>query len=249
MVYTWAGWLVVAVTLDRFVLFFPEKRLATKNIAIVVVISELLCLVAVNAGYGFRWGVHLTEECEDNDIALKLQFQGVGLYILMPLYSFLPVLILFIFNIVLAVKLLQLRYGLSKTNNPSSRHLRKTRELTITVLVMSVAYALFTMPFCVLTVISFIPYSPGQFSPDVIACVREIGVVFVTINHSVNFYLYVLTSGAMRKAYANLWRRCCGCQQKKEVTTEEVPFTVVELGQVNVTRGLRQVLREGIIVM
>jgi growth hormone secretagogue receptor len=222
--------MVVAVTLDRFVLISSKGKFATRKIAIITVICIILCMLIICGGLAFRRNIQWKGKCEEEFIFQVLIFQGVGVYVTPPFYSFLPIVILCIFNLILAVKLLRLRRGLTETEDPSTRHLRKTRELTITVLVMSVAYTVLTLPHAIYIILS-VAFAPGHLPVDVMVFVWEISKVLVITNNSINFYLYVLTSRSMRLSYIKLWRRCCGCQYDKLIGQDE-ELSLIEIGQV-----------------
>ena len=80
---------------------------------------------------------------------------------------------------------------------------------------MSVTYTILTLPAAVNGMLKFGP--PGQIELDqeALKFLNHFDNTLVALNHSINFYLYVLTSRKMRREYANLWRkicRCCPCE-------------------------------------
>jgi hypothetical protein len=217
-IYMWSSWMVIAVTVDRvMIVFFPATKFSTRKVAIGMVIVITVCLMTIALGFAFQWGVQVTKKCQDPEIYTKLRTanQRAGLFTFVTLAMFFPILMLFFLNIILIIKLTQLRLELRKLQDAASDHTRKAQELSITVLVMSVTFTLLMLPVALIghliLVLNFALPAHQQINADHAGFAYQMVRLLLNVNHCINFYLYVLSSKSMRRVYVCFCRQCFCC--------------------------------------
>ncbi|ELU17068.1 hypothetical protein CAPTEDRAFT_200779 [Capitella teleta] len=164
VVYTLSSWLIVAVSIDRFItVWFPfkAKKLCSKKTAIIV--CCVLPLISL-ACYAHRVpGWHLDEtgiEPVCNTHPKHRDFQeSYGPWLSAVLYSYGPIVMLIVFN---GLIVLRLRKMASKRDamTPNGKSSSQERRITITIVVICVAFILLTLPLALFYILQF---AMGEF--------------------------------------------------------------------------------------
>ena len=193
--YTYSAWLVVCVSMERFiVVWYPlrAKLICTVRRSIIVVcVVPVLC--AVFHSYNFIiWEISEDGVCDlDADYSY---FSGqIYPWLNAVVYSYLPVAILLCSNGALIYKLV--KAGQMRKTMGAER--LDTMRITVSVVVICVSYILLTVP---LTLFYAILFSLSQFiqRQPAMELARTIILILGLSNHAINFFLYVITSAKIR---------------------------------------------------
>ncbi len=201
--FTYAAWLVACIACERFlVVWWPLKAkwLSTRNKSRVVVCVSLV-LSGVIHSYTF-----LIWDLREGRCNMKIE-QAYFFYNIYPLlsgvvYSYLPVTIIIVCNVLILVGL---RRAAEKRKSLSQQENQDTRSLTITMVTICVTFVVTTMP---ITILYTVLLGTGEwiYQKPAMALVRTIILILGLANHSVNFFLYVMTSSKFREELRGLCR-------------------------------------------
>ncbi len=204
--YTYAAWLVTCIACERcIVVWWPlkAKRLSTlRKSRVIVCVSLVLC--GVIHSYNFLIWDMRAGRC-DMSLEYAYFFQNVYPWLSAVAYSYLPVTIIVVCNILILVglkKAAERRKMLSKQEN------RDTRSLTITMVAICVTFVVTTVP---LTIFFAVLVGAGQYlqRTPAMSLGRNIILILGLTNHSINFFLYVMTSSKFREELRGL----CGLKE------------------------------------
>lgn len=220
---TWAAWLVVALTVERLlVIIFPlrSKVWCTRRNAVITVISITLISASVWAVLVFMWGVEMSIECQIRDLINFLE--GAGYTINAILYSLGPSSLLLLLNGALVYQLwkaqkqrAQMASNAAVSDDSNAKRTSTTIRVTITVCVVSISYLLFTLPISMFRLLDRM----RQLTDEGPVIVSQVAILFRLLNHSVNFFIYLLTSDRMREEFVALMM-CRNIRQKYFQTTK-----------------------------
>lgn len=212
--YTYSGWLVVALAVEKvLVVWFPfrAKTLCNRRNAIIAV---CLIPIPINGIYLYNlWAWELKEDGSCDMVPRWVKFQSeVGPWMSGTIYSYVPIALLIILNSALCQKLWAARktrhsnLGIEKGGLQD----RAERKVTITVVVICSAYILLTTPLALFYIILF---AAGEFiNPGPELALGEVLIlIFGLLNHAINFFLYVVTSARFRIELAAM----LGCKPGK----------------------------------
>ena len=207
VLFTTSSWLVVIVTLERMLaVCLPMKVMviASRTKARFISLGIFLFIAIYNCFNLWVWEA----KDQDCDWASGWETFHSNAYMLMTgfLYSYIPTLSIFMFNIIIIYKI----KGAAKTraklqNEAGGNTSTESRKITMTVLAVSFAFLILTVP---LSVYYIIQYSMGQFiemTPEM-ALGEILMLLLGLLNHGINFWLYVFTSASFRKALVSLMR-------------------------------------------
>ena len=196
--------------LRRVHLFLQVKTLISVMKARLVSLGIFL-VISVYKLYNF-WAWEVRGDACD----WKSGWEDFHMNLNMPLtfaaYSYIPLIILLVCNSLIVVQLWrQQRHREDMTTNSDSSD---TRRLTITVLVISSAYLVLTVP---LSAYYTIQYADQQFinmTPQM--AMGEMIILLIGLsNHSINFFLYVISSRSFRKVFVSMCKAKKFCKRKK----------------------------------
>lgn len=222
-----SAWILVAMTVDRYIaITFPLKaiRLSTPRRARIVIGILILSTAAVSAHF-FVTAVVETQPviqeplCVGHD-KFKHFLEVTWPWIDATLYSFIPFAFLLVFNflIIRSHRRSLAVTSLLKAEKVGEKQLsisRATRRITVTLLVVAFAFIIMTAPKVILTIIrpAVFNFKPAPNKTDFqILAQYTLAASLVNLllygNHSINFFLYVLTGRKFREQLLNTFTHC-----------------------------------------
>ena len=227
-------WLIIAVTAERFcVVYFPlhAPRLCNVKNARIVIFAIVLLFSSINGH--FLWSVEL-EINHFNETVLKTchsrknyQFlvEIVWPWIDAVIYSFVPFVLILVFNILIIRQVFMAKKTRSKMLQLSAcqRHLVKptryktqcetSRKITCMLLVISFTFLLTTLPVNITLIVSTVTsHSDSVDSFAKMQLANTLTVLLMYTNHCINFFLYCATGRKFREQFRTL--ACYLCSGK-----------------------------------
>ncbi len=191
--------LIVCVTTDRFIaVWFPfrAKELTTRVRALCVIIALTLCLLALFLPVLFSF----TDKCVVIE-SLKL-YGNTAMYILLNItYSYGVIIYLCGTNMGIVYRLCKAQRLSEDSRMPENK---KSFQAATIVLSVSAAYIICTVPPNILislksnNIVTF----DNRYVDEV---VFTFGRSLIFVNHTINFFLYILTSSNFRKTFVALF--------------------------------------------
>ena len=222
MFVTASSWLVVALTIDRFILIkIPTKSsiLSTlkRSYIVIVVISILSVAVNIPNIYGMNELPAVINSCtgfntrEDNSAytpfrsqqsnkLAKVVFSSIIDYIL-------PVIVMSILNTV-ALRSLRAKRKVGSESSRVTRRRQADLKLTKMIIVVNVVFLLCVLPHVVVEVVRQVGPSPKL--PKALPIVQ----IFLMINVAANFVVYCLFNKHLFGALETLCGKCFKCVKK-----------------------------------
>ncbi len=205
--YTHAAWLVACIACERcLVVWWPLKAkwLSTCNKSRVVVCMSLV-LCGVIHSYNFLiWDIR-KGKC-DGKVEQAYFFYNIYPLLSGGVYSYLPVTIIIVCNVLILVGL---RRAAEKRKSLRQQENQDTRSLTITMVTICVTFVVTTVPVTIFYTVLLGAGRVVQKTPAM-ALGRTIIITLGLANHSVNFFLYVMTSSKFREEL----RALCGVRTR-----------------------------------
>ncbi len=204
--YTYAAWLVTCIACERcIVVWWPlkAKRLSTlRKSRVIVCVSLVLC--GVIHSYNFLIWDMRAGHC-DMSLEHAYFFLNVYPWLSAVAYSYLPVTMIVVCNILILVGL---KKAAKRRKMLSTQENRDTRSLTITMVAICVTFVVNTIP---LTIFFAVLVGAGQYvqRTPAMSLGRNIILILGLTNHSINFFLYVMTSSKFREELRGL----CGLKE------------------------------------
>ena len=210
--YQYSAWLLVIITTERFIcVCFPLKTVSLVTIrnvrvAVCVVGFIIFCInfphfvvIKVIHEADYAWCGPVGERNEH-------YIHHIWPYIDMMTYCFIPAFTMFLMNTSIIIKLISQTSGrkIRQTENVSQSN--ASRKITVMLMSISIFFICMVVPAQTLFILGL---RYDQSSETFNNIIRE---GLVTVNHSMNFYLYVLTGQKFRKDVAALFR-CRGTDQ------------------------------------
>ncbi len=199
---------IVCVTVDRFMavwLPFQAKSLTTRKRAMIVMGIVILSLAIV-------YSPALMALIPDANFQLRLRvFTSKGIFIPINIfYSYGPIIALFCLNTAIAIKLAL--PGKMVKEGGRGQMSKQTTKTIATVLSVSFTFIIATLPMNILFSLTAarIPISGDPLTVEVF---WTVGRLLHLGNHSLNFFLYILTSSNFRNTFIELIKApftCCG---------------------------------------
>ncbi|CAF1122203.1 unnamed protein product [Didymodactylos carnosus] len=194
-----AAWILAVISVDRCISIVCTGKLKytirkTKFIACVIITVTLL-LVVVNFPH-FLLRINSAKQCR-GQISFSLSYTIIDLFV----YTVLPFTTMIICNTIIIHKIRTLRRNLSAFKLQSSRTQGYEIQLTISMLAISTMFLFLLFPYCFMVV-----YQAALKSGEHIF---EITALISYINHSINFYLYLIVAVNIRKEIIRLLKKFC----------------------------------------
>ena len=127
------------------------------------------------------------------------------------LYSYIPLIIMFLCNTAIIIKLILTKYqSIGASNNRNLSLTKATTRITIMLVSVSVLFITCTLPYAVVY----------QIDLDRSTYLYTIIIVLMYTNHSVNFIVYYATNNQFRKELHNMF--CCKDQLTPGNTEESI---------------------------
>ena len=204
-----SSWMIVAVTVERaIVVTMPHraKVISTRKKAWIVSGLIVLVLGLINIYQPLIVGIVEDGYCffveGINDELFGIVFALIDLFV----YSFIPSTVLTICNIVLVVKLKEsLKFRSTAGGGEGSDN--DTKKVIAMVISISIVFIVLTLPHSCFIISDFVPQDI-LYVPTTRELWYYIVALGLTLNHSVNFFLYFLTGPKFRQEFWKLFN-CC----------------------------------------
>ncbi|KAL8573375.1 hypothetical protein ACOMHN_032390 [Nucella lapillus] len=232
-VHTWIGtmscWCVVCMTVHRAMsVVWPHRvnLLCTRRTVLLVITGVIVFFAILYSHYliGFETvNVNGQYWCYlgPNDASYGYFVEHIFVYIELTVYSALPFIFLVVSNSILVWKLSQsvraAAGGKLTQGDPEQAEAREraARSVTRTVILVSVAFLVITLPNSINYIVNFLfqANSASGYESAESSFINAVCGVLTNVNYAVNFYLYCLTGRRFREEFINVL--CCGRSRRR----------------------------------
>ena len=203
-----SSWLVMSLTIERTVCVYSDKigKIPGPRIGLAVIVSIAAFICAANSHMLYGWA--LVEKsnvtiCGFVDRSFMNFYYNYWSKIHFCLYFILPACVLIIGNSATVIKLLRS----SRSLMSGSTHLikRRTRQVFLITLLISIAFLILVTPLPLMFFIAPI-YTNGL--------IKTIFSLTLYMNHTINFFLYVMSGSRFREDLRkSIGRLCCAINE------------------------------------
>ncbi|XP_067648925.1 probable G-protein coupled receptor B0563.6 [Haliotis asinina] len=230
---TFANWLLVAISVERFVaVWFPFKlgQSWTYKKSIVAVLVLALPLIALFLH--LFWIMRFVDDKEQGMVycaiheEYKYFMMHVWYWINVLMYAAIPCTLLILFNILIIVGIVKSRKAQNRLsgNKDDKSSIDRLRQVTIMLVAAAISLVLLTTPRCVMLILT--PYwnpSEKTMEGSVEYLLDTIAFVLCDFNHAINFYVYSMSAGRFRRQFLDLFP--CRKQQMTPTKTQYVSLS------------------------
>ena len=206
--YTYSSWLLATLTFERFLaVTFPltAKVVCTVKHALVTIIVEPIILFVVSSYNLWAWEVNEKGKCTTT-ASPKMAFfiNHVAPWMRYSLYSFIPIILIFFFNISITIQLFRAHsHRVAMTGETVKASSHNERKITIMVLTVSFVFLLLTAPVAFWYIIVFAAEEFTVQGPKAVF-IETVIIMFGLCNYAVNFFLYILSSRSFRQEFMTM---------------------------------------------
>ncbi|KAK6180130.1 hypothetical protein SNE40_012335 [Patella caerulea] len=231
-----AAWILVAMTIDRFLaIHYPLKvaKYATTKRARKTIITIIVIFAGINAHFFFILTINSRGSCTALD-EHKNFFNLVWPWLDATVYSFLPFIILVIFNslIIYDHHKAVIRRSSLQPNMVSGSNIQPfyrnyaNRRLTIMLLMVSISFLITSSPKTILIIIR--PYAFNVLDGGTginfpllatYTLTSSIANLLIYTNHSLNFLLYCMSGLRFRTELKHIFLRCISPHGTRRIST------------------------------
>ena len=216
-------WLLIAVTVERYTVVVHSLHaptMCTRSRAIKTMIGILLVLLCINFHFLFTTQIVFYDNEEGDSLIPQCDAAAGHETLVMEvwpwvdtcLYSLLPFIIIFILNILIIHKVIIARkHRQSMSNSTSSSGGSGSGEgsakVTVMLLTISFTFLITTLPMniTIITTAFWNPYVTTLATASKFKLARTISEMLMYTNHSINFYLYLLTGQKFRQQLVKIF--------------------------------------------
>ena len=203
----WSGWTIVCFTIERvLIVWVPLKHRSWCTLKSVV-ISWVVIMVAVSTFHAPLLFKRTTPYPLDGDLCgYNDKYSSILPWIDLFVASGVPILIIFISNILIIIKLARRRYASHETIPrvaSSNDSIRNISSITIMLLVLSFVFLITTLPLT----IYFLIYNAYDITTGEIDLIKICLNALVYTNNSINFLLYCVTGRKFRKTLIRMFQQ------------------------------------------
>ena len=211
-----SAWLLVALTAQRAASVVWPHRVNVictrhKSVVSIVVITCVCSLLYSHTLYGFElvdMGNRTTRRCTFGSADYQGFYVSVWVRVDMLIYSVLPCACLIVSNSLLGWKLtVAMRDAKEKfctgSGDQRDRRQKKASSVTVTIITVSAAFVLITVPLTTYNTFFF-----GYASSDIDYFLYDFFFIFGMTNFAWNFYLYCLSGSRFREEFKNIMFGC-----------------------------------------
>ncbi|XP_067648924.1 probable G-protein coupled receptor B0563.6 [Haliotis asinina] len=213
---TFANWLLVAMSIERFAaVWFPLKFVQIwspkKSIATVMTMAFLLAAMFLHLFWIMRF-------VDDKDAGMKYCsiydeykyfMMHIWYWINVIIYAVLPCILLMIFNALIVVGIVQSRNAHRQFKGYSCKdkqiNVDRHRPVTLMLVAAAVSLVILTTPRCVMLILT--PYwtpPAGTMEGSVEYLIDCIAFVLCDFTHAINFYVYSLSTEIFRRQFIDI---------------------------------------------
>ena len=206
-----SSWLVMCLTIERTVCVYSNQtgKMPSARSGLIVTVSIAMVLCAASSHIIYGWDLVDSSNrtiCGFVDRKYLMFYHIYWSKVHFCLYFILPACVLIIGNSATVIKVIRSRRSLSS----GTRHLmqRHTRQVFLITLFISLSFLILVTP---LPLMFF-------FAPiNVTGLVETIFSITLYMNHTINFFLYVLSGSRFREDLKNsLGRLCCAIDEPRD---------------------------------
>lgn len=213
-----SAWLIVAVTIERFLaVWFPLRANGMCSFRRVKIVTMSIVVVFLLLNSHFFWTAELVStdnpespdqlECTTNTTKVCVYFPWFNIII----FSVIPSVLVLILNLLIIFCLLKHRETLKCAMTKNDQHMQSIhRRLAVILLTISFVWIFTTVP----TTLTFIikRTDKDMESRAQAILLRVLSYILLYINHAINFFLYCMTGRLFRLELKRLF--CSKAQQK-----------------------------------
>lgn len=253
-------WLIIAVTVERYIVVcYPLRASTMCNTRRARVVIGFLVILMFAINMHFFWTVEIVERPRDGKNVVNCEAAAPHTHLVNEIwpwvdafiYSFFPFVIILVLNILIIVEVVaarnhrqnmstnhfhqQVRRKVGGLNPPRRKHCGpgESTKMTFMLLTVSFTFLLTTLPMNVWIILT--PFwNQQQYEPNkktALTLGRTICELLMYLNHSINFFLYCATGQKFRKQIAHL----LSCRHESHsswtsVHTEPFQMSTVKFG-------------------
>ncbi len=195
---------IVAVTIDRFIVVcipFKAKQLTKPKWAAVAILLVAVALISLFVPALFAFSPSCSIQPN-----LALYGRTVMFLLVNITQSYGPIICIICLNSAIVGTLIRSQKRLK--DNVSRQNETKSKVLA-TVLAVSCIFVVSTLPFNLLVTLK--STNNIHLSPEALEIVFTVLALLFVSNHSINFFIYILTSASFRETFVSIFRLCGTC--------------------------------------
>jgi len=206
------SWFIALVTIERFLaVMFPlkVKTLITRKTICISIAIVYIVATAVAGGWtfssGIKDGICVPDLVETENLYIHKIFVIFGACI----YSIVPICIMLILTPPVVVKIIRShRRRKAIVHSSLERSTRETSKASIMLIAITLEYIILVTPITLVLILTIWTDRPifGSKNPDEVVF-QAVALIFEQLNHSMNFFVYVLCSQQFRQGFKDLI--CC----------------------------------------
>ena len=234
-----SAWLLVALTAQRAAsVVWPHRVnvICTRHKSVVISVTIMVGCGLLQSHMFHGFGVvkinnGTTETCTFSSTAYQEFYARVWIRVSMLLYSVLPCVCLIVSNVILGWKLTGAmreakdKFSARSENQKDSRQ-KKVSSVTVTIITVSVAFVIITVPFMIYSSVFY-----ASTSSEIHLFLYDVLFVIGLFNFAWNFYLYCLTGSKFREEFKKIMFGCC----QPVALAEESSYVIDGNNQVSAT--------------
>ena len=219
-----SAWLIVAVTVERFLaVWFPLRATTMCNLARAKFVTVMIAMIFILINSHIFWTAKLHTLHNGQVKCMSYAYENIVCkvfpWIYLVLYSFLPVLVLLLFNTLIIVNLAKSKplFQAMTKNDQQTRY--DHQKLAVCLLVISFTWIVTTMPRPLYPFFMEKPRTVSEQAETVF--IRTLCFLLMYVNHAVNFFIYGLTGQRFRM---ELRRFLCRVHLRKQQPKPRLTF-------------------------
>ncbi|XP_062571917.1 growth hormone secretagogue receptor type 1-like [Saccostrea cucullata] len=203
-----SAWLIVAITVERFLaVWFPLRATTMCSLARAKFATAMIAMIFILINSHIFWTAELYSLPSGQVRCMSYAYQNlvcvVFPWIYLVLYSFLPVLVLLLFNTLIIVNLVKTKSLFQAMTKTDQQMRYDHQKLAICLLVISFTWIFTTLPRPLYQLLMKTPTSTEKQAEALF--VRTLSFILMYINHAVNFFIYGITGQRFRMELKRLF--------------------------------------------
>lgn len=219
------SWCIVLVTVERFVaVLFPLKVRYLMSQRAVIISICIVYLVSFTVAISWTFSTGITNGICSPDLVTADTAKAHKAFVVLGafVYSIGPVIIMLTLVPPIVYRLIKSHRRRRKmSQNSFERSIRDTSKVSIMLIAITLEYIILVTPITLVLIITLWNNKPifGNSNPDNVI-LQSLALIFEQLNHSINFFVYVLCSRQFRKRFVDMI--CC----RKNSRTDRFRATV-----------------------
>ncbi|XP_046370987.2 FMRFamide receptor-like [Haliotis rufescens] len=214
---TFANWLLVAMSVERFVaVWFPFKLGQSWTFKKSIMAVLVLALPLIALFLHLFWIMRFVDDKEQGMVycaiheEYKYFMMHVWYWINVLMYAAIPCTLLILFNLLIIMGIVRSRKVQKRLsgNKDDSSSIDRLRQVTIMLVAAAISLVILTTPRCVMLILT--PYwnPPEQTMEGSVEYLLDtIAFVLCDFNHAINFYVYSMSAKRFRRQFLDLFQR------------------------------------------